>query len=256
MDQDLSFFRKQKRKQRIIRIVLGTVLVAVFFAALWFVLDRFVFKVKKITVSPSELYTEEELIAACEIEDGTRLFGVDRKAVKRAVEENFPFLTNVEVRLRLPDTISVVFDEKMGEIALTIGKDTFAVDADLMVLARIGEEGPGTRLGLTADGVSRCIVGEQIEFFDDSIPLILSDIVLALDRASLLGTVRALNLSDKFDLRMDYGNRFEIKLGEDEDLDLKLAMVKRVISELLAEDAGEIDISDPNNAYVRLYNRG
>lgn len=256
MDQDILSFQNRKKRRRILRPILGIALVAVFFALLWFALDRFVFKVRKMTFSPSSLYSEEELLAACRVEEGTRLFGVDKSRLEQSVRENLPFLTNIDVHLRIPDTVSVTFDEKMGEIALTLGNETFAVDADLTVLARIDGNAAPARLGLTADGVSRCIVGEKIEFFDASVPGILSDLVIALDEAGLLGTVRSLDLRDKFNLRMDYMGRFDVLLGENGDLDLKFAMVKRVLEELYDDDTGEIDISDPNNAYVRSYNRG
>ena len=255
MDQELSVFQKRKRRKRLWQILLGILLVAAFLAALWIALDRLYFKVRKVTFSSSSLYSEEELIAGCNIEEGSRLFAVDTKAIKRDLEDGFPFLTKVEVRRRLPDTISVLFDEKMGEIALTIGSETFAVDADLTVLARIEKDDGTSRLGLKVDGVSRCIVGEKIEFFDTSVPGILSDLVVALDQAGLMGTVRSLDLRDKFNLRMDYMDRFDVLLGEDEDLDLKFAMVKRVIEEMYEEDTGEIDITDSNNAYVRLRTR-
>ncbi|MBP5289404.1 MAG: FtsQ-type POTRA domain-containing protein [Clostridia bacterium] len=256
MDQDLSMFQNRKRRKRIARVIWSILLVALFFAALWFALDRWVFKVRNVAVSPSQLYSEEQLIAACKVEEGTRLFALDREKIKENIENQFPFLTNVTVRLRLPHTVSVSFEEKMGEIALNVGDGTFAVDADLTVLARISAEESGSRLGLKTDGVSRCIVGEKIQFFDTAVPGILSDLVQALDEAKLLGEVRSLDLRDKFNIRIDYKGQFNVLLGEDEDLDLKLAMIKRVAAEQYEDDAGEIDITDPNNAYVRLHNRG
>ena len=259
MDRELSAFQQRKRRKKIVRlavtVLLAITLIIVIAAASWLVLDRLVFKVRHVTVSPSSLYSEEELLSACAIEEGTRLLAVDKKAVERTVTERFPFLTDVEVRLQFPDTVSVTFEEKYGEIALTIGEETFAVDADLMVLARIDGDDVGNRLGVTMDGVSRCVVGETVAFYDEDIPVILSDVVKALEEAELLGIVKSLDISSKFDLHLDYMGRMDVKLGKDKDLDIKLAMVKRVLQELYEEDTGEIDISDPNNAYVRLFDR-
>ncbi len=257
MDQDLSAFQKRKKRRGVVRWILLGLLILAFLVGVFLALDKWYFRVRKVTVSsPSVLYTEDQLVAACPVEEGSRLLGVHKGAIKEAIEENFPFLTKVEVKLRLPDTVVISFEEKMGQIALTLGEETFAVDADLTVLARIDPEEKASRLGLMTEGVSRCVVGEKIEFFDKGVPEILSELVVALDQAGLLGTVRSLDLRDKFDLRLDYDGRFLVKLGERDDVDLKLAMVKRVMAEMTAEDTGEIDISDPNNAYVRKVNRG
>jgi len=60
------------------------------------------------------------------------------------------------------------------------------------------------------------------------------------------------DLDDKFNLRISYLGRFEILLGDREDLKYKFAMVREVIKELGEGTAGSIDISDPNTAYVKL----
>ena len=255
MDLELERVQSVKKRKKIMRILFGALLGIVFLAMLLLVLDKWYFRVRKITVSPSSLYTEEELIAACRLEKGSRLFGVDTKEVKRGIEERFAFLKNVEVRISLPDTVKVSFQEKMGEIALTLGRETFAVDSDLTVLARIDKNDAASRLGLTAEGVSKCIVGKKIEFFDTSVPGILSDLVQALDNEGMLGSVRSLDLRDKFNLRMDYMGRFEVLLGENTDLDLKLKMLKQVMKDYSPDDTGEADVSDPNDVYVLPYNR-
>ncbi len=255
MDQELEVFQKRKKKINLLRTILLSVFVVILLGAIWFALDRWYFLVRRIEVSDSVLYAKEDIIAACGVETGTRLFAVNKKTVERNIEENFPFLTSVTVRRLAPHTLSVTFREELGEIALTLGRETFAVDSELTVLARIPAGDATHRLGLTSEGVSRCIVGEKIAFFDESVPDILSHLVQSLDQAEMLPNVVSLDLRDKFNLRMDYAGRFDIMLGEDGDLGLKFAMVKKVLEELYTEDTGEIDISDPNNAYVRLYNR-
>lgn len=255
MDQELSVYEARRKRKKIIRVVLLIVLVAVLLSVLWFVADRYYFLLETVTFSHSTLYSEEELLQKSEVERGVRLFSVKKDAVKKRIEESFPYLVNVKVQRALPNTLKITFEENMGEIALRLGRETFAVAADLTVLSRIEADDPVPRLGVLANGVSRCVVGEKIEFFDTMIPDILSHTVTALSEANMLADTKSLDLRDKFDLRMEYQGRFEILLGEDEDLGLKLAMVKRVIEDQNPDDTGRIDISDPNDAYVLLFAR-
>lgn len=252
MSEELSAYAQKRKRKKIVRILLIAVLIlALLGIAAYFAFTKF-FVCHGVSVQETSLYPAEEIQKLCHVEDGTPLILVSKNDISTAVEENFPYLVDVQVEFDLPDRIIVTFTEDFGEFALQMGEEIFSVDCELNVLAKEKLDTPIPRIRLESDGVLRCVVGEKLVFFDSAAESGLLSIIAALKEAELFDKVQMINVNDKFDLRLKLMNRFEILLGEVSDVGLKLSMVKEVIRDLGAEETGRIDISDPNNAYVKL----
>ena len=59
-------------------------------------------------------------------------------------------------------------------------------------------------------------------------------------------------MTDKFHIALVYDNRFNVQLGNSEDLSFKIALFLKVTEQLYDTDKGEIDVSDLKAAYVKL----
>lgn len=252
MSEELTAYAKKRKRKNRIRILLMSVLVlALLGTAGYFALTEF-FVCNAFSVQETSLYTAEDILSVCRVEEGTPLIRVSKNDISSAIEENFPYLVDVQVEFDLPDRIIVTFTEDFGELALQMGEELFSVDCELTVLAKEAVSSTIPRIKLVTDGVSRCVVGEKLVFFDTSLENALLAIIGNLKEAEMFDKVQSIDVKDKFDLRVRYLDRFEILLGENDDLQLKFAMVKEVIRDLGAEETGRIDISDPNSAYVKL----
>jgi len=134
---------------------------------------------------------------------------------------------------------------------VTLGEESFAVDRDLNVLAKINDSGV-SRIRLISRDVSRCVVGEKLSFFDPTIGDSVLQFIQTLESEEMIGQVSEIDLQDKFYIRIRYLDRFDVILGENSDLPYKFAMLRGVVADLYPEAKGEIDVTDPNTAYVRL----
>jgi cell division protein FtsQ len=252
MAEELSAFAKKRKAKKIRRtIFLVVLLLALLGTCAYFALENY-FVVKKVAAQKTDIYPQEQIFEVCNIKKGTPLYKLKSRAICRAVEEEFPYLENVKLKFKLPDQVQITFTEDFGEISVQIGNEVFAIDRDLNVLAKETGDSGISRIRLISGDIKTCFVGGKITFIDEDTAEILSDWIQLLEKKKMLSDVNEIDVSDQFNLKMNYLNRFEILLGDQEDMELKHNMILGVIEDLAPEAAGKIDISNPNNAYVKL----
>ena len=251
-DEALAAYAKKKKQRVLLRGILIAVLaLAVLGTAGYFVLTRYLVA-REVMVQGTDLYPKDKILEACAIPENAPLISLSKKEISRRVEESFPYLVDVAVEFTLPDTVNVTFREEFGRLALNLGAELFSVDEDLNVLAKESPDSAIPRIRLYTRDVSRCIVGEKLRFFEDSVGTGVLDVIGALRDAGMLDQVSVIDVCDKFNLKIRYLDRFELLIGEDSDLKYKFAMVKEVVKDLAPDETGRIDVSDPNAAYVKL----
>ncbi len=251
MAEELSAFAKKRKAKKIRRYVfLGILVFVLLGTCAYFALENY-FVVKKVTLQETSLYPSEKILEVCGIEKETPLYKIPKNQIATAVEEEFPYLVDVQIKYDLPDTVKISFTEDFGEFSVSLGQELYAVDRDLNVLAKETKPTNIPRIRLSVGDISRCVVGEKITFIDEDTSEILTLLIETLERKKMLGDIKEINASDQFNLKLNYLDRFEVLLGDHEDFDLKLSMILAVVEDLGSETTGRIDISNPNNAYVK-----
>ena len=255
MSEDLSAFAKKRKTKKIRRFVfLAILLCALLGGALYLSLENY-FIVKDVLIEKSTIYETKDILKVLNIKKNTPLYKIEGKKLARKVEEKFPYLVNAKVKAKLPDKIKLTYDERFGEFGLRMGVELFAVDQHLMVLAKESRDTGIQRINLIAGDVDRCFVGENLTFLDEDTHTISLSLVEALQKEKLFSKISEINVSDNFNITMRYEERFQILLGDREEFSQKLSMVREVIKDLEEGSTGRIDISDPDNAYVKLDNQ-
>ncbi len=252
MGEELSVFAKKRKTKKIMRTVFVSVLVLTLLGfGAYFALTRY-FIVTEVRPQETSLYPKEAILETIGLEPGIPLCLVSKKEISRTVEEAFPYLVNVKTEFDLPGSVVVGFEEKFGEFSVLLGEELYCVDQELRILAKEKPDSQIPRIRLIPGDVARCIVGETLTFFDEDAADTAKMIYRALKAEEMADRVRVLNLQDKFNIKIRYEDRFELLVGDRNDMQLKLKMVKEVIRDLGSNECGVIDIADPNNAYVKL----
>ena len=63
------------------------------------------FKVQTVTVAGNSRYTQEEILAVTDIQEGENLFLINKYAVASAITGQLPYVEAVQIRRSLPDGI-------------------------------------------------------------------------------------------------------------------------------------------------------
>jgi len=83
----------------------------------------------------------------------------------------------------------------------------------------------------------------------------VDQIIVAVEANGVVDKIDTIDMTDKFDISMDFDSRFDVKLGSTENIKYKIAMVVKVVEELYEDDIGQIDVRETSTAYVKLYNK-
>ncbi len=252
MSQELSAFAKKRKSKKIRRFLfLAILLTALLGTCTYFVLEKF-FVVKEISVQKSEIYKSADISACANVKKGTALYKIQKQKIIQRLESKFPYLEDVELHYKLPDKVQLSFREEYGKFSINLGVELFALDDDMNVLAKENEDSGIPRIKIISGDVKSCIVGESLSFIDEDTAPILRSLVKALKDKKMIDSVSYINVTNQFDIRVDFDGRFELLLGDHQDIPLKLAMVQKILDDVGKEASGQIDISDSDQAYVKL----
>lgn len=249
-----SSARKKARTRKYFSVFLITVTV-IFFLVIAF---NSLFDIKEVRVegiSPAVPYSAEDIIEFLNVGDNTNLITYDRRRAQRSLLYQFPYIEEIEVNKKFPSAIEVVITENKGTQYINIGDDVFILSSGGRVLEIVDDpfyDGKN-RMQLVSPDVKRCVCGEDIVFERSETISIMSNITEQLDKYELTEKMTCLDITDKFDVRLMYDNRFEIRLGTFENPDVKIKLFSAMIKNKSWDDfTGIIDISSGSEAEVRF----
>lgn len=244
--------KAKTRKYFSIFLIIVTV---IFFVVIAF---NSLFDIKQINVkglTSATPYSEEEIVEFLNIGDNTNLITYDRRRTQRSLLYQFPYIENVVINKKFPSTLEVVITENRGTMYMNIGEDVFILSSQGRVLEITDNpfyDGKN-RIQLISPDVKRCVCGEDIVFAHPDTISVMSSITEQLDKYEMTEKMTRLDITDKFDVRLMYDNRFEIKLGTFENPDIKIKMFSTMIKSKIWEDTtGIIDISNGSEALVKF----
>ncbi len=239
-------------------------LAAVVFAV--FVSSAIFFRVDTVSVSGASKYTAWSVKEASGIEEGDSLLSFGKAAAAGRIMEHLRYVKSVRIGVTLPDTVNIHIEELDVVYAAQDQADNWwLISADGRVVEQIGQseaaehtQFKGFRLDTPEVGESPKGWEPQMEETDpqgEVIPTLATDqerlesalnIATQLELNEILGEASKVDLTNLEDIRLWYGSRYEVKLGNPGDMDRKIAMLKTVVTEHKKEggyQSGVLDIS-------------
>lgn len=244
---------KRKRNFRLAIVICG------FFLALSIVISPILiltaFRIKSFTVEGVSPYTDEEIIAASGMELGDSLAFANLDRAGESIEKILPYTDNVKLTKKLPDKIIIRFDETSRAFAIEVSSGMYALtDINLKVLEFSGvlPEGVALVSGITP---MKTEVGEEISFVTDGESDISVELIRRIAAAITENSVEGIDyidITNRSDIRMIYGGRIVLRLGDSIDVESKISLGNKVIKEENAIDPsqyGTVDLTIPKKAY-------
>jgi len=231
------------------------------------------FKVDEIRVSGAQQYSAWEILQASGVEQGDNLLTFNRARAAGKIQTALPYVKTVRIGIKLPDTVNIVIEE----IPVTYGiKDTsgnwWLVSSGGKVLEPVsdGEESGFTKiLGVQLKNPA---VGQQAAAYQEApaatgesgemIPVTVTaaerlrtalDIASYLEQNGIIGEATSVDVNNLFDIQLWYGQQFQVKLGQKDQLGYKIKKLKAVVTQYSSYESGVLDISDPDEIYYQKF---
>ena len=229
------------------------------------------FKVEVIEVSGAKGYDEWTVREASGIQEGDNLLTFSRGKAGGRIKTQLQYVDQVRFGIKLPNTVIIDIKEFNVVYAVKASDGTWYLinsNGKIMEQTDGGTAANYTKiLGIHLTGP---IVGEQARAAEEivtapestkpaedstevTVPQVLITNQSRLDAAlrilreleinGIVGDAASVDVSDMSRIELWYGTRYQVNLGDENDMDKKIADMKATISQLAEYENGMLDIS-------------
>ena len=230
------------------------------------------FKVEIIEVSGASVYDEWTVREASGIQEGDNLLTFSRGRAGGKIKAELQYVDKVRFGIKLPNTVIIDIEEFDVVYAVKSSDGTwYLINSDGKVMEQTdgGTAGSYTKiLGVT---LSAPIKGEQAraaeeivvapesttapaeDSTEETVPKVMItnqsrldtalQILRSLELNGIVGEAASVDVSDLSHIELWYGTRYQVNLGDVNNMDKKIADMKATISQLAEYQTGGLDIS-------------
>ena len=244
------------------RLILQLITVLAVVLALTFGLSIF-FKVEKVVVYGTQKYDAWTVKEASGIQEGENLLSFGKIQAVGKIQAALPYVKNVRIGIKLPDTVNIVIEELDVAYAAQDGANRWwLITADGKVVDQVD--------ALTADDYTKImgvhiadpVVGEQVSAWEHPVDstdptaetLVITvpaqerlntalSILQYLEDNSIMGLVDTVDVEDLADIELWYGQQYQVRLGDNSQLSYKIRCMCEAVAQLKDYDTGLLDIS-------------
>ncbi len=232
------------------------------------------FKVEKIEVAGVDKYTVEQVQNASKIMNGSNLLSLNKAQIASKILSKLPYISEVRIGIRLPDTVVIEVKETTVAYAVQSGDDAWwLISCEGKVLEKIDASAShsNTRiLGVRLDDpqLGKMAVALELAVQPDDMgetPVIIYSaekleaalqITKETENNGVLGELATIDVTDMSNIELWYGQRFQILLGNNDDIPQKIFSVVQAIRQLGAYETGVLDASFttwPDEVYYKSF---
>ncbi len=207
--------------------------VLLMFLAILFLIYKFVFVVRDISVEGTDKYTVEEIIEASGLSSGVNLYSFRESTVSKKVSLECPYISAVDVKRDLPSKVTLCVSEDVPKYYAVIFGEYKILSEGLRVLdtAKEKDELPAGLVRLKLPSVSYSIEGRVIRFASAQRERGIRDLLEAVSASDLSHRVTTIDTSDRFDISVVCDSKFKLVLGDAEGVELQLKTAASVLQD-------------------------
>ncbi|MBR1972231.1 MAG: FtsQ-type POTRA domain-containing protein [Oscillospiraceae bacterium] len=223
------------------------------------------FKVKDVTVSGAEVYSEWSVREASGITEGDNLLTFSHARAAAQIKANLPYVDTVRFGIKLPGTVNIIIEEDDVVYAIKdsngqwwlmnsegrvveMGNNNKAASHTQVLGVAIQDPIPNERaMAVEATPVETNAEGETT-------PAVVTvtgaqrldaalKILKAMEANDIVGSAASVDVTRLEDIILWYGSRYQVNLGDSNRLDYKIACMNDVILQMSDYQSGILDIS-------------
>lgn len=261
------------------KFLLRLVTVAAVVAALMMAISIF-FRVDTVSVLGAQKYTPWDVSQASGIQEGDGLLTLSKARIAGKIKMALPYVDEVKINVTLPGTVNIEIKELQVTYAIAAQDNSWwliAANGDVVKqietsaasgytrIFGVQADAPRTDAKVTAaadqipeetqteateegqipetqpgDGVT--LPTQVMETNAQRLDAALS-ILQSLERNGVIGQISSVNVQSLSEIQLQYGQRFQVRIGTTENLDYKIRYMNQAISQMEDYQTGQLDVS-------------
>ncbi len=218
--------RRQDKKRRLkkwVRQLIAAVIIIFAVIVIIAILSLTVFfKVDKINISGSGIYSSEEIIGASGIKDEDSLLLVDKEDAAELIETMLPYIYSAEVKISLPSEVKIKVTDAAVAYDIKNKDGTYILmDDNFKVLEKDSEKKASGAITIKVNDKSTARAGYQIEFKKEDTLNNLQLLAEAIKATSFTEATK-IKTNGEYENYIVYDSRITFKLGTCDDLENKI----------------------------------
>lgn len=247
--------KSKKKKKNGIKTAAVVVLTLLFLAGVMFVLSQTVlFKIKKIEVKGSRIYSPEEIANACKITSGDLLYSVNNQSKCNNILTALPYIKSLKLCHKIPETLVITVTDNTAKYQFESNGEYYLCDDQYKVLEKT-EEPREDLITVTQSAIVNPKAGYKAEFKDSSKLSAIDELIKKCEQYDNI-TLCGVNLSDDLYINFTVNKTLDVKLGTKTDIDYKLSHLSGMIRELPDGVRGEVNLESYTKKDPKAYFKG
>lgn len=219
------------------------------------------FKTQVYEVTGNTRYEESAIISACGISKGENIFLAPKSSAEKRIKNEFPYVEDVEVSFKIPDTIKIsVIEAVDGYLVKNSDTDYLVISTKGRILNRVTETGGYDLPIFIGPKLVSGELGDYVSYEDDTVVTMIDSITTTFADNGYQG-ITEIDATNTADISFTYDDRIKVKLGIPEDLSYKIRTAMTIINENLDKNqsvpvSGILDVSRCNSTKRSYFNEG
>lgn len=233
------------------------------------------FKVETVMVHGTVQYTANDILEASGIKIGDNLLTFSRARAGGKIIGTLPYVEKVRFGIKLPGTVNIEITEvEVGYAVADAQGDWWLVSSSGKVLEKLDTNAQGGHTNLLGMKLDGPIVGAQAKALEEqqpevdaegnTIPVTVTaqkrlntalNIAQYLEQIGIIGEAANVDVTELGDIRIQYGQKYRIELGDDSQLSYKIGILKAALADVMKNypyTTGTLSIADPQDiTYIR-----
>ena len=203
-------------------------------------------RVQEIRVEGNEHYTAQEIINATGLETGDNIFFFDKFSTISRAYTKLPYLEEVTVERLLPGPLTIHVVESKALAYLAVGDEEWTIDRSCKILGKAVEGETEELIPIYGINPGTLMIGERLERADGIEERVdyLAELLGQIQDRGLASETKWINFSDTNRVSFKYTEKYQVVIGNGENVEHKFAMLMSVLGKLRPGDVGTIDVSD------------
>ncbi len=239
---------KGRRLRKLRDALISVALIAAVAVVLCVVVYRLVFVISDINIEGLGRYTREDILAAGGIGEGDHLYSFRNSVAERLITLRCPAVESVRVDKVAPSTVNLYITEEPAVFYADFYGEYRELSSSLRMLYATDKERAVAEklILLKLPAVVTAYSGKKADFSGVRSDIYIYDVTSAVRESGLWGDVRGIDLTNKYDVKINCLDRYLITLGESTGLKTKLKIAAEVLKDpMFTEDVkARIDVSD------------